>query len=456
MTDDGGGTIDHYTVRCTPACGARGSEFQVPGSVSAYPIDGLRNGREYTFRLTATNEVGTSPASGAVSARPTGDVPGVPTGVTARANPDGTVTVKWRAPEDEGRGITGYTVQPHHGSEMLASYESGGGDTSFTTAPGAFRAYYDTPADAVSFTVSASGRGPRSSVVSSALSDPSAEVRPFEPPAAPTGVSGKASDGKVAVTFDAAKANGRAVEAYRILKGGSEVWEGSDPGTVAVDVANATAPDLRVQARNEAGWGDEAPVPSGTPYATPAVGGGVARTGSQNAELTVSVDWKGAPVGSCRASSGSWNAACSTLTLSGLAAGSRFSVDVTATNVNGDAATAAISGSTKTPSLAIRWGGSAQGEPTTDDPKVPCNANCRWIDADLRDFAWNSTVTVACWGNDTKENVPPGAFWEWKTYSVTTDRNGNVDVRNRGCFFGFIGKSVYLVAGSTRSNTITR
>lgn len=172
--DDGGGTIDHYTVRCSPACGARGGSFQIPGSAHTYPIDGLTNGRRYTFRLDASNEVGTGPSSAAVSATPTGDVPGAPTAVSARPE-YGAVTVTWRAPEDPGPGITGYRVTADSGDDPDPGVSWVVGEAPVLVARGELQPYWGRP---ITFTVVALGNGPSGSQVSG-LPATSAEVVPF-------------------------------------------------------------------------------------------------------------------------------------------------------------------------------------------------------------------------------------------------------------------------------------
>lgn len=170
--DDGGGTIDHYTVHCAPACGERGADFQIPGSATAYPIDGLRNGREYTFRVTATNEIGTGPAATAF-AEPTVDVPGPPTVTRVVAQDYGKVEIYWSPPEERGRGITGYRVAVADG-DPGSSWTVG--DTNYLViSSGALQRYYG---QAIAFTVVALGNGPSGEPVSGPAAR-SAEVVPY-------------------------------------------------------------------------------------------------------------------------------------------------------------------------------------------------------------------------------------------------------------------------------------
>ena len=80
-------------------------------------MTGLTNGTTYTFTVSATNAVGTGPAStpsnSVTPSAPT--VPGQPSGVSATAG-NGSATVSWTAPNNGGSAITSYTVTPYIGS----------------------------------------------------------------------------------------------------------------------------------------------------------------------------------------------------------------------------------------------------------------------------------------------------------------------------------------------------
>jgi len=121
-SSNGGSAITSYTV--TPYVG---SAAQTPVTVSGSPpatsttVSGLTNGTTYTFTVSATNVIGTGPASSpsnAVTPSPP-TVPGAPTGVTATAG-NGSATVNWTAPGSNGGSvITSYTVTPYVGSTAL-------------------------------------------------------------------------------------------------------------------------------------------------------------------------------------------------------------------------------------------------------------------------------------------------------------------------------------------------
>lgn len=71
-------------------------------------VNGLTTGRSYTFTVKAVNASGESEGATSNSVTPSG-VPDRPGGPTVTAS-DGTLTVRWDAPNDNGSPITSYTV----------------------------------------------------------------------------------------------------------------------------------------------------------------------------------------------------------------------------------------------------------------------------------------------------------------------------------------------------------
>ncbi|WP_404502035.1 fibronectin type III domain-containing protein, partial [Arthrobacter sp. GAS37] len=120
---NGGSPITSYAI--TPHAG---TTTLAPVTVTGNPpattanITGLTNGTAYTFTVTATNAIGTSPASTAsapVTPTAAATAPAAPTGVTATAG-NASATVSWTAPANGGSPITSYAITPHAGATTLA------------------------------------------------------------------------------------------------------------------------------------------------------------------------------------------------------------------------------------------------------------------------------------------------------------------------------------------------
>jgi Ca2+-binding RTX toxin-like protein len=87
------------------------------GTVTSAVIGGLNNGTAYTFEVSAVNPVNTGAASErSASVTPAGR-PGVPVIGVPTAG-DGSVTVRWTAPDSNGMSITGYSVRVFTGPTL--------------------------------------------------------------------------------------------------------------------------------------------------------------------------------------------------------------------------------------------------------------------------------------------------------------------------------------------------
>ncbi|MFB9713129.1 fibronectin type III domain-containing protein [Arthrobacter methylotrophus] len=170
---NGGSAITSYAV--TPYAG---TTALAPVTVSGTPpatsttVTGLSNGTAYTFTVTASNAIGTSPPSAAsppvTPTAPT--VPGAPTGVGATAG-NASAVVSWTAPASGGSAITSYTVTPSSGGTALAPVTVSGSPPSTTaTVTGLNNGTVYT------FTVTATN-----AVGTSAVSAASAPVTPAAP-----------------------------------------------------------------------------------------------------------------------------------------------------------------------------------------------------------------------------------------------------------------------------------
>jgi chitinase len=106
---DGGNPINSYTVTASPG-GAKASSVSSPIKVA-----GLTNGTAYTFTVTATNDVGTGPASAASNTVIPSTVPAAPTAVRAVSGSTTTATgsliVTFTLGADNGSAITSQTAK---------------------------------------------------------------------------------------------------------------------------------------------------------------------------------------------------------------------------------------------------------------------------------------------------------------------------------------------------------
>lgn len=251
-------------------------------------VAGLTNGTPYVFRVSAVNAVGTG-AGGESAAVTPRTVAGAPTGVTGTpANRQ--VTVRWTAPASNGGAmITGYVVE--YSSNRGTTWLPGG--TSATTSATVTGLQNGTAYLFRVAAVNAAGTG---------APGQSAAVTPFEPVAAPTGLAGTVSSGRVILSWQAPALPPRPITDYVIQFRRDEVgsaWttfrDAVTPArtTTVTGLQNGVAYLFRVAAVNANGIGL---FTDGTarlvPVAPPAAPSGVVGTGAAG---TISLRWTAPP-----------------------------------------------------------------------------------------------------------------------------------------------------------------
>ena len=103
---NGGSAITGYTVTSSPG------GLTASGPASPIVVPGLSTGTPYSFTVTATNAVGTGPASAASPAVNAVNLPGAPQGLGGGVAAGPTINLSWTAPASNGGApIAQYVVQ---------------------------------------------------------------------------------------------------------------------------------------------------------------------------------------------------------------------------------------------------------------------------------------------------------------------------------------------------------
>jgi subtilisin family serine protease len=329
---NGGSPITSYTATATPG----GATCTV--TTLGCTIGGLTNGTTYTFVVTATNAVGTGPASASASATPA-TVPGAPTGLTATPG-NGQVVLTWLAPASNGGGaITGYTATA-----------SPGGATCTVTTLGCTIAGL-TNGTAYTFTVKASnavGAGPASA---------SASATPATVPGAPAGLTATPGNAQVVLAWSAPASNGgSAITGYTATASpGSATCTTATTGCTIGGLTNGTAYTFTVTATNAVGTGPASTSASATPATVPGAPTGLTATaGNASVVLawTAPISNGGSAITGYTAIASPGGATCTVATtgctIGGLTNGTTYSFTVRASNAIGMGPTSASASATPT------------------------------------------------------------------------------------------------------------
>src|SRR5215831_14530269 len=348
---NGGAPITGY--RITPYIGGTGqTPINTTSSATTRTVNGLVNGTTYTFTVAATNIAGTGLDSSPSAPITPATVPGAPTGVTGTAG-DRSVVLTWNAPASNGgAAIASYRITPYIGGAAQTPVATGSSATSFTVTG-------LTNGTAYTFKVAATnsaGTGNNSAA--------SPAMTPRAVPDAPTGLTGTAGNGSVALSWTAPASNGgAAITSYRITPfvGGTAqapISTGSTATSFTVTgLINGIAYTFTVAAVNSVGTGpDSSPTAPITPATVPGAPTAVTGTpgiGSVALSWTAPASNGGSPITSYRitpyigtnaqapVTTGS---SATSFTVTGLTNGTAYTFKVAATNSAGTGADSSASG----------------------------------------------------------------------------------------------------------------
>jgi titin len=363
---NGGSAITGYTVAPYAAGTLVTGKACTPSPVTALTctVTGLTNGTEYTFKVKATNAIGSteSAASAAIIPAIAPTAPAAPTVVKGNLS----VQVTWVAPANGGSAITGYTVSTYAGGTLVTGKTCTPSPATATTCVVTGL----TNGTAYTFKVKATNV-----VNSSDDSAASAAVTPAAVPATPAAptikVGAAVGTGKATVTWVAPANNGSVITGFTAtaytaagVSSGTCTTASATALTCSITgLTNGTAYTFKVTAKNANGTSFESPGATASPSATAVAGvaGTVPATpaaptvkvGGTVAAKSAAITWvapanggsaitgytvtastgTGAVAGTCMTSG-----TAVTCSISGLMTGTTYTFTVVATNAVGNSA----------------------------------------------------------------------------------------------------------------------
>ena len=303
-----------------------------------------------------------------------GLVPGAPTAVAATLPRKTTnqASVSWTAPAFAGSSaITGYTVSIQGGPTQLLPVSATASPVTITGLSGG---------SSYSFSVVAqngSGAGP-ASTVSNAVTPTGSAV-----PTVPTSLSASAGNTQATVSWSAPTSNGgSAITGYTVTPfvgataGTAKTVTATTLSTIITGLVNGTTYTFQVYAGNAVGPGRAASTTATTPAAAPAAPANVTATaGDAQARVSWTAPANGGSaitgytvtpyVGTVAQTATSVSGSTTAVTITGLANGTTYSFQVTATNAVGTSA-AGVSGQV----APVGTGPSVPGPPTSVSASV--------------------------------------------------------------------------------------
>lgn len=242
--DPDGCELTGYTIQ---AVGTSLSQ-SAAGTSTNHTFGGLVNGQSYSFRVTATNEVGVGASSAPSNAVVPAGPPAAPPTLTASpsASTLGVVNVSIGRPGDNGRPLTGYQVSVNNGAWT---------NLSLTSAATAAPATGTISGLAQSSTYQIRVRAVNA--IGESASSPTASVQTFGRPAQPANLTGAAGNGTVTGSWSPVASNGPGLYYFVTIdqQGHFEGWDNARTTSTSItfSVPNNETYSIFLQACNDFG-----------------------------------------------------------------------------------------------------------------------------------------------------------------------------------------------------------
>ena len=193
----GGGTLS-YTATSSPG----GLTATGTSGTTGITVTGLTNGTSYTFTVTASNSLGSSPSSTASTAVTPYGIPTAPTIVTPSSNKNSQIPVTFSGDTNNGSAITRYTVTatPISGTAVTAT-----GTSSPITVTGL--------TNGTQYTITVTSTNARGT---SSPSTVAATATPSDVPSMITGITPSPGSKLVTLSFTQPNTNGSPISSYLI------------------------------------------------------------------------------------------------------------------------------------------------------------------------------------------------------------------------------------------------
>lgn len=318
-----------------------GQQHQVGANQRAIDITGLTNGKLYTFTVYAVNAKGSGPKRAANPVMPSSDVPDAPLSVSARENPNGTVSIAWPAANGQGHKVVRYDITAVSAGNQAPLASATG--PAYTVPAGGLT--YGTQYAFMVTAINDKGTASKPSPVSNT-------VVPFTVPGTPRTLRAVPVDakGSVSLAWQPAVNNGRPVTGYQVSAGGQTQTVSGQTTVTLSGFPDNTAVPVTVKAVNAAGAGPAATV-TATTIGPPTVTGGQASAAGYNAINVPFTTNNHGGTTTCAISlngAGGVGIACTGGQVGGLWPGTTYNFTVTATNKAGSAS---FNGSATTPGI---------------------------------------------------------------------------------------------------------